>query len=138
MVQNYEFKSMMNTKIFAALFLLVAALTSYSCKSDSATAVVLSNVDLAGQWKIQEAYKGKTKTNLLDNGYFSFSESGNITTNILGDETPSEYKLSKNLITVEEGLVKKYTVEKKTTDTLILTTRIRNFDFRFIALKSDS
>jgi len=92
--------------------------------------------DLVGKWSMHEAYKGKVKTKLLDNGFFEFSNDGKLMTNILGDDGFHPYTLSNNEIKVTDGEGAIYKVIEKTQDTLTLMTRIRNFDFKFVTIQS--
>lgn len=108
------------------------------CKNDApATVLNLEAPTLVGTWNMYEAYKGEHRTKLLDNAYFEFQENGKMVTNILGDEKAYPYKTSNGKIIVESPDAQRYNVINKSSDTLIMTTRLRNFDFKFITLKSN-
>lgn len=110
------------------------------CKPEQAEAppaVVIENLDLTGLWKVTEAYKSKKLTKLLDNGFFDFDKEGKMSTNILGNPAKYPYTLAGNKITIDGApLLSKFIVSDKTNDTLVLTTRLKNFDFKFITVKS--
>lgn len=130
-----KFKSVDN--IFLVLFLVITS-SLIGCKNDAPVPLVnLEAPTLVGTWNMHEAYKGENQTKLLDNAYFEFKENGKMVTNILGDEKAYPYKTSNGKIIVESPDVQRYNVISKSPDTLIVTTRLRNFDFKFITLKSN-
>ncbi len=120
--------------LFCSIFLII------SCKTDNKVSYPplkeLETNELDGRWKMHEAYKEEQRTKLLDNAFFDFNAGETIATNILGDETPYPYVLGQNNLTVNGGRNGLYKVLAKTSDTLTLATKIRNFNFRFILVKS--
>lgn len=108
------------------------------CKPEVTVPIVTTPVVLDGEWEMVEAYKGNTLSRLLDNATFKFTDEGKFSTNILGDENMYPYELSKGKIKVLNPNKDIYIVQHKTTDTLILSTRQRNFDFKFITVLSKS
>ncbi|MBT8229743.1 MAG: hypothetical protein HKN67_01275 [Saprospiraceae bacterium] len=114
------------------LFSLLLIVTILSCGEDT----VKTSVDiLAGKWNIHEAYRDGRETQTLKKGYFEFSTDQKLKTNILQDTLFYPYKLSGNKIKLEDAHKISYTVMKLTSDSLILETKIRKFDFRILLLK---
>ncbi|MBT8190312.1 MAG: hypothetical protein KJO29_07765 [Bacteroidia bacterium] len=114
------------------LFSLLLIVTVISCGEDT----VKTSVDiLAGKWNIHEAYRDGRETQTLKKGYFEFSTDQKLKTNILQDTLFYPYKLSGNKIKLEDAHKISYTVMKLTSDSLILETKIRKFDFRILLLK---
>jgi len=110
-----------------------------SCRGDQKVTLevpAIEKAELEGTWKMHEAFKGNSQTKLLDNAFFVFDSLGKIVSNIQGDETAYPYTLEKNKISISNDSKDVYKVLKMTSDTLILATKIRNFDFKFITTKS--
>lgn len=119
----------------------LSILILFSCKGDQNTIQVepkIETTDMVGTWKMHEAYKGNSKTKLLDNAYFIFDNNGKIVSNIQGDAQSYPYSFTKNKLSIDNPSKDVYKVLSMTSDTLILTTKIRNFDFKFITVKSKS
>jgi len=128
---------MTKINIWVGLLIVPILLLMNSCKQDQPTATVhVQDLNLEGTWKMHEAYKGNAQTKLLDNAYFTFTKDAKVSTNVLGDETPYAYTLKNGKLVIGSGSNSFYNVELVTTDTLILTTRMRNFNFKFITVKS--
>lgn len=124
---------------YRPVFCLMAlfALLFCGCKSDPVVTPIqkIVTADLDGQWMMIEAYKENKPSRMLNKGYFSFDR-GQFKTNILGDEKLYPYTLDNNLIRVKDQNNSIYRVSELTSDTLIMTARLMNFNFKFITLKS--
>jgi hypothetical protein len=121
---------------FYTLIICAFALILYSCKGDSNTIpkveTSISEVDLHGKWEIAKAYRDGQITRLLDNGKVTMSEDGTFTTNIFGDPKAYPFELRNNTVRVATPRPTKYLVSEVTSDTLKLSTKFRNFEFRLI------
>lgn len=95
----------------------------------------LTDAGLSGSWKVVEAYKDGKLSRLLDNGEFHFTEEG-FRTNIMRDATVYPYALSETKISISDPAGTSYVVSHLTSDTLIMSTKLRNFDFKFISAKN--
>ena len=95
-----------------------------------------TDLELVGKWDMVTAYKGDKESKMLNKGYFTFDTLGQFSTNILGDNKLYAYKQSGQQIIVKDPQKSKYNVISKTKDTLILTAKLRNFNFKFITAKS--
>ncbi len=121
---------------FQIIIFLAIISALVSCKPEPKTPVVTVPVVLDGDWEIAEAYKGNTLSRLLDNGTFKFTEDRKFSTNILRDTQLYPYSITGGKISIDNPSKDTYIVQHKTSDTLILGTRLRNFDFKFITIKA--
>ncbi len=107
-----------------------------SCRPDTKTAPLgLQLANFNGEWRMDTAYKDGKQTKLLDNAFFKFDSLGTFSTNIQGDNRLFPFELNGNTVHVDGGKPSKYNVLVLTSDTLIMATRLRNFDFKFVTLK---
>ncbi len=105
------------------------------CEVDKPSKAGITEANFSGEWTMNTAFKDGKETKLLDNAFFKFDTVGNFSTNIQGDATDYPFKLSGNTIHVDGTKPNKYSVLKLTQDTLIMETRLRNFDFKFVTLR---
>ena len=111
------------------------AVMMVGCTMDKPGPEGLTKASFGGEWIMNTAYKDGKETKLLDNAFFRFDSLGNFSTNIQGDDTAYPFKLSGNSVQIEGAKPNKYSVLELTQDTLIMETRLRNFDFKFVTLK---
>ena len=122
------------------LFFILALTLILSCKDDKLITgnVDIPSFDLEGKWDMVTAYKGSKESKMLNKGYFTFDSLGLFSTNILGDNKAYPYKLSGNVVNVSNPNKSTYNVLSKTRDTLILSAKLRNLDFKFITSRDTS
>jgi len=88
--------------------------------------------DLIGYWEIQNAYRNGQQTESLDELFFEFLADGTMRTNISGIPNDAAYAVKGNTVQQRESDMEiDYTIQEATDSTLILSTTIRNYDFRF-------
>lgn len=88
--------------------------------------------DLIGYWEIQNAYRNGEQTESLDELFFAFYEDGTMRTNISGVANDAVYEVKGNTVQQRESNMDvDYTIQETTDSSLVLTTTIRNFNFRF-------
>jgi len=119
-----------------SLLLVLIWLGSYSCKQDVRSASFVEETRLEGKWEMIEARKGNTVTKMLDNAYFIFSETQAIESNLLQEGQQFKYVLSKNIVEVDNPSKSTFIVQKATSDTLIMATKMRNIEFQFTLKKT--
>lgn len=109
-------------------FVIIIGSLLFSCKSDTPNTTA-SKDNLQGKWEIIDAKRNGKQTELLKNGFFNF-ENNELTSNInLSADTITEvFTVTDNNIILNNS---RYNVLYNTSDTLILSTRISNFDFEF-------
>lgn len=122
------------------LIVLFALLSVSSCKPDAKQQAVpaekkLTIADLVGDWNITAAYKEKSRSKMLEKGLFSFSTDNKFKTNILGDNAYYPFGFDGKRIKVSDKAKTSYVVTSLTSDTLVMTTKLRNFDFKFVTVK---
>jgi hypothetical protein len=88
---------------------------------------------LPGRWEIEEAYRNGSPTTSLESLYFMFDSVDQVTTNLTGADQQDTYLLDGNEIFQSGGpLNVTYRIETLSEEQLILTTNLRNYDFRFV------
>jgi len=127
-------------KLTCLLFLISVCLF-FSCKKDkpsNSTIEEMPSLELVGKWDMVTAYKGDKESKMLNKGYFTFDSLGQFSTNILGDNKSYPYKQTGDKIVVKNPNKSIYNVISKTPDTLVLSAKLRNFNFKFITSKSSN
>ncbi|MEM6698205.1 MAG: lipocalin family protein [Bacteroidota bacterium] len=116
------------------LLTLIAIITA--CGNDPKSEV--DNNQLFGKWEVNTATRDGKETSTLDQLYFTFSEDGNMETNMPTLDRASTYELSGSEIQQNgNGVENNYTIESLSDSELILITTIRNTEFRMILNKAD-
>ncbi len=125
----------MRTPLYT-IILCAFALFLHSCKGDtnssSQVEKPITEAEVYGKWEIAKAYRDDQITRLLDNGKVTITEDGTFTTNIFGDPKAYPFKLKDNSIRVATPKTTKYLVSEVTPDTLKMSTKFRNFEFKLI------
>lgn len=100
-----------------------------SCGDDNA----ITTTDLTGRWEIQEATRNGEATTTMEGMYFTFSEDGQLLTNMTGSEEAYSYELDGDAILQRDGAIEAdYVIESFLEGELILTTSLRNKQFRMV------
>ena len=111
-------------------FLLALVLLISACESEG-----LTHEDIQGQWSVISATRNGKETTTLEYGYFDFSNDTVFLTNIYSSDQSFGYELRDNKIYQEGGENAVYTVQQNDVDSIVLSTTIRDFDFRFVAVR---
>lgn len=131
----------MNFKL--SILYLISIFLVFSCKSDPAT--IDENLSEVGNWSIIASTRNNKPTSTLKDGYFDFGEGNVMKTNILGGEADFDYSRDGNVINQKLGPELQsamgvdhinYIIEKLSSDTLILKSKIRNYNFEFLGIKT--
>lgn len=109
------------------LLVICGLVTLASCKSDEKSGI---DYDLAGKWDVYEAYRNKTLTTTLEDGYFLFQDSV-LETNIIGSPISGNFSLVENTFQHESELPAQYRIGYYSSDTIHLNTQIQGFKFLF-------
>lgn len=122
------------------IFLLMGVLTSltFACSSDGQMDEETRN-QLVGKWEIKEAYRNGSLAESLEDLFFEFDENGQLSTNILGATTQTDYLFQGESIVQsagDNGVEVSYDVENITDTSLVLTTVLRRYNFKFDLRKS--
>ncbi len=113
--------------IFICLFFYI------SCSDSEVTPL-----SLKGKWKIDSAERNKKPTLTLEDAYLDFRDDSLLTTNILRTEMTSAYSIDGTTIIQKDPFEIKYLVESWTKDSLILSSSIRGYEFRFFMSRDSS
>jgi len=110
-----------------------------NCKNDQTNTNTIApestTADLVGEWIITKAFKEDSPSKMLEKGLFTFTSNNEFSTNILGDVTKYPFTFSNGRIKVDNKTRTSYDVTVLTPDTLVMKTKLRNFDFKFITVK---
>lgn len=116
------------------LFLFITCIL-FACKQDQGynnKPVAIGNI--IGKWNVEESYRNNRLAKSLANAKFDITDS-TFSCNFLDDSKSFPYSFDGKIIKVLNPDENNYSVRMLTPDTLILTTEIKNFDFRFISVK---
>jgi len=92
---------------------------------------------LLGRWELQQAFRNGQVTESLQELYFEFYQDGEMSTNILGASETAAYELDDNNLQQRDSQLDiDYRIEELSDSLLVLTTNLRNYDFRFRLRKS--
>ena len=95
-----------------------------------------STVPLEGKWLMEAATRDGKLTETLKDSYFIFESPNILINNINRREQSFEYKLAGNNKIEQRGsLDLDYTILKHNSDTLVLKTEIRDYDFQFLLVR---
>ena len=91
---------------------------------------------LWGRWELREGFRSGRPTESLDGLYFEFGEDGRLDTNLPVGPGEARYELQGNTIRQSGNpadLI--YTIQELSDTAMILSTDLRNVNFRFILQK---
>jgi len=115
--------------IFLSLMTLMFSCTWFGDKNDEL---------ILGRWELNQAFRNERPTESLDNLYLEFLNTGQFRTNLMGTDETFDYEYIKGEIIQKspnlEPLI--YKIEAISDTNLILTTSLKNFNFRFVMTKS--
>ena len=117
-------------RLFCAIFLISLMA---SCKQDEAGPTAPIAETLVGTWKVVEAKRNNRKALSLENSEFYIAQDS-FSTNFMPDTNKYPYSYDGKEIILMDEKKSRFLVSRKTQDTLIFRTVIKNFDFQFIAV----
>lgn len=93
---------------------------------------------LLGKWELKQAFRNERPTESLDDLYMEFFENGQLKTNLMGTEEMYEFDYEKGKVIQKSIHIEPvtYTIESISDSSLILTTSLKNYNFRFVMNKS--
>lgn len=110
----------------ATLFLLSASLSMTACDKKSE----VNRQKLIGDWQLVKGFKNDKETGLLEGTTFSFSEAGEMTTNLpIGVESPAPFEVEKDILHQKGRHTIDYTIKNCTDSLLVLALKMRGIDF---------
>jgi hypothetical protein len=92
---------------------------------------------LLGHWELVTATRDGRRAPSVEGAYFNFLEDGALQTNIASSPETATYKVEGMVIQQRESRFEiDYTIEELTDTSLVLTTELRNAQFRFFLKKA--
>jgi hypothetical protein len=87
---------------------------------------------ILGRWEIQQAFRNGQATESLDELYFEFFKDGKMRTNLMGTPETATYELDDSQLSQRDSQMDiNYHIENLSDSSLVMTTRLRDYDFRF-------
>ena len=122
----------MNSKrCFYFLVGLIVCLTWQSCQEQE---VKQDTSLLNGKWLVVSATRNANPTTTLNEAFFDFAADSTMQTNLTGEATSARYSLSGNTINQMSESSLSYDILKLSADTLVLKTKILDYDFKLLLL----
>ncbi|MCB0637099.1 MAG: lipocalin family protein, partial [Lewinella sp.] len=125
----------MHHQIAAPVFRLLAWLPLFllvACSEEPSFDASL----LAGSWELNVAYRNGEPTTSLEGLYFDFDGQDKLSTNLTGIDRVDNYVVDGDRILQSGGPMSvNYKIEELTDQRLVLSTTLRNYDFRFVLLR---
>lgn len=118
----------------ATLLLAILVVSATSCKKEPDGRAQM----LLGRWVIREGFRNGQATESLSELFFEFEKEGRMATNLPLPELSAKatYALDNDKIVQRQGEAEvEYEIETLSDSLLIITTRMRNYDFRFVLKK---
>ncbi len=94
--------------------------------------------DVHGHWEVIAAKRNGKLTATLKDAYFTFHDANVLSTNIFGQPQEFDFTLDADKIIQSGGQSTEYKIMSLHNDTLHLNSRMLNYNFDFLAVKSDS
>jgi|GEM_PF-387320 len=127
----------MTNFVKSLLYISTCITVLVSCKSDPIAVSQEDNVKSYGSWMLSQAVKDGKVTKTLEGAKFSI-DSSSMTTNLFGDDQTFGYTRTGNQLKLNGGQDQLFTVDKSTTDTLILGMERRKKQYQLLLVKADS
>ncbi len=123
----------MNWYTFLLTLLSIFLLAACGSDTQETAAKGLTEDQLLGYWEIEEASRNDEPTESLDDLYFEFMKGGQMRTNLAGKPAEGTFEINGSVLE-QRGTEMEvdYIVEAIEEDKLVLSTTLRNYDFRFV------
>ena len=128
----------MNFNIKLSIALAILVLTG--CKSEPVSNRNMAD-EIKGKWLVTESTRNRKPTTTLKDAFFTFT-GDSMRTNVLGTDNTYKFEVTGSVLTQTGEYMElvgdkmlEYKIQKLTPDSLVLSTKIRNYNFMFVALK---
>ncbi len=127
---------MIIVKRFLYILLGIVFLAS-ACTNDATQEKKINTEELlTGRWELRQAIRNNKPAPTMEGTYFDFSTDKSLTTNMMGSDETSTFALQENQVIADNGGLKTtYHIDKITSDSLVLLTTIRGFNFDMTFMK---
>ena len=117
-------------------FLFTIILSSFFIQSCHNKEAIIQN--LSHRWAIEKGFRNEKETDSLAGLYFQFSKTGEVITNLNGQDERLSYKLDGEDIIALAGTEGVFLNIMELSDTkLVLKTDIQGYTFKFVLLKEN-
>lgn len=118
-------------KILSNTIIIILLLAISACSGENAADSTENKI--LGRWEIQEASRNGRITESLAQLYYDFAVDGKMQTNLSGATESGTYEISdQKLLQKDMQINAEYNIESLSDTLLILTTKLRNSDFKFV------
>jgi hypothetical protein len=92
---------------------------------------------IAGRWDVIKATRNGRETNLLQEGFFEFKPTGEVTFNLDGVPQTARYELDHKKISISgSSMDTEYTLRQLEANTMVLDASLQGFEFQFTLTRS--
>jgi len=119
------------------VYISTCILLCLSCDSDSTKAKSLDVSSSYGDWQLSEAVRDGKLTKTLEGAMFSI-DSNLLSTNIFGDDQSFGYQLIGKKMKLSGAETQVFTVDKSSSDTLILGMKRNKKKYQLLLVRSDT
>ncbi len=113
------------------IFVLLIVSLPVACKSDQS---IVDMTELNGRWSLHKAERNGNETSTLDKAFFEISND-KFSHNLEGDSLSYSYTREGELLKLDGGMLRDLQIEALHNDTLVATSEIANFNFKFTMTK---
>jgi hypothetical protein len=121
-------------QLHSTLLITMLLTSAASCKKDADATAGL----LLGRWELQEGFRNRQLSESLTGLFFEFGKEGQMSTNLplMDASANSTFSADPEKIVQRQGeLEVEYQIESLNDSMLIINTKLRNYDFRFVLKK---
>jgi len=121
-------------RAYIILFTICFVSLLLSCKEEQ----IILDSDIHGHWEVIAAKRNGKLTATLKDAYFTFNDERIFSTNIYGEPKDFDFELDSDKIMQSGDQSSEFKIMSLQNDTLHLSSRMLNYNFDFLAVKSDS
>lgn len=114
------------------VFILLIVFLMTSCKSDNS---IVDFTELNGRWNLYKAERNGNETSTLDKAFFEIS-TDKFSHNLEGDSLSYNYTRENRMLKLEDGMLRDLKIVSLLNDTLVASSEISKFNFKFIMTKN--
>lgn len=131
MAQHFNNYQSARMKFLTNIFLITLIFAVSACSSENAADSPANKI--LGRWEIQEASRNGQITESLAQLYYDFAADGKMQTNLSGATESGTYEINDmKLLQKDMQINAEYNIESLSDSLLVLTTKLRNSNFKFI------
>jgi hypothetical protein len=116
-------------RFFSIILLILLAFVYISCKNED-------KCTPRGKWYFNKVLRDFSITNTLANGYIDFADEKVLKSNLFDESVSFPYKINDKEIVIETNEKMTLTIDKCSSDTMILVGKLGYFNMQFLMTKN--